>query len=100
MTCAACIEIGLGGWSTREHTCGAPPLVAEIPAKPTLLSALTAIGSAHAGEALTPEALLERLRDPEFRRRFNGPPPAKVTFPDEATARLASDFENAGRRQR
>lgn len=35
MNCTACIEIGLGGWSTREHTCGAPPLIVEIPAKPT-----------------------------------------------------------------
>lgn len=32
MNCTACIEIGLGGWSTREHTCGAPPLIVEIPA--------------------------------------------------------------------
>ncbi len=64
----------------------------------SLLSALTAIGSAHAGEALTPEALLGRLRDPEFRRRFNGPAPAEVVFPDEATAAFAAAFENAGRR--
>ena len=70
------------------------------PPAATLLSALTAIGSAHAGEALTPVALLERLRDPEFRRRFNGAPPAEVTFPDEATAKAAADFENAGRRSR
>jgi hypothetical protein len=38
------------------------------------------------------------LRDPEFRRRFNGPPPAEVVFPDEETAALAAEFENAGRR--
>lgn len=66
--------------------------------RPKLLDALVAIGSAHAGEPLTPEALLERLRDPGFRRRFNGPPPSEVTFPDEETAALAAWFENQGRR--
>lgn len=59
------------------------------------LDALTAIGSAHAGKALAPEALLERLRDADFRRRFNGPAPARVTFPDPETAALATAFENA-----
>ncbi len=66
--------------------------------KPSLLAALTAIGSAHAGETLTPEALLERLRDPDFRRRFNGPPPPVVTFPDAETAEAAAAFENARRK--
>lgn len=64
-----------------------------------LLAALVAIGSAHAGEPLTPEALYERLRDPNFRRRFNGPPPPKVTFPDEETAAVAAAFENAATRR-
>ena len=63
-----------------------------------MVDMLTAIGSAHAGERLTPEQLLERLRDPEFRARFNGPPPAEVAFDDEATAAFAARFENAGRR--
>lgn len=65
----------------------------------TLLDVLVAIGSAHAGEPLTPEALLQRLRDDDFRRRFNGPPPAEVTFPDEQTAALAAAFENAAVRR-
>lgn len=63
--------------------------------KPHMLDVFLAIGSAHAGEPLTHEALLERLRDPDFRRRFNGPPPAVVTFPDAETAELAAAFENA-----
>lgn len=63
-----------------------------------LLDALVAIGSAHAGEQLTPEELYRRLADDDFRARFNGPPPSSVTFPDEATAALATAFENAGRR--
>lgn len=63
-----------------------------------LLDVLTAIGSAHAGEPLTEEELLARLRDPAFRARFNGPPPAEVTFPNEETAALAVAFENAGSR--
>lgn len=75
----------------------------------TMLSALTAIGSAHAGEALTPEAILRRLlpaddsteeqaRAAEFRRRFNGPAPAAVKYPDTATAAAASRFEDAATR--
>lgn len=65
----------------------------------TLLDAFLAIGSAHAGEPLTHEALLERLLDDDFRRRFNGPPPAVVAFPDEQTAALAAAFENAATRR-
>lgn len=65
---------------------------------PRLLDVFLAIGSAHAGEPLTQEGLLERLKDPEFMRRFNGPPPPVVTFPDAETAALAAAFENAGRR--
>ena len=65
----------------------------------SLLDAFVAIGSAHAGEPLTPEALHERLlRDPVFRALFNGPPPAEVTFPDEETAIVAVLFEHAGSR--
>lgn len=60
-----------------------------------MLAMFLAIGSAHAGEPLTHETLLERLRDPEFRRRFNGPSPAVVTFPDEEAAALAVAFEKA-----
>ena len=66
-----------------------------------MLDVFTAIGSAHAGAPLTPDALLERLKDPAFRARFNGPPPPTVTFPDERTAArtaaLAAAFENATR---
>ena len=68
-------------------------------ARRQMLDIFVAIGSAHAGEPLTEEQLLERLRDPGFRARFNGPPPAEVTFPDEATAALATAFQNAGRRR-
>lgn len=65
-----------------------------------LLSVMVAIGSAHAGEALTPEMLLAKLHaDPGFMRRFNGPPPPEVTFPDEATAKLAVDWQNAAVRR-
>lgn len=60
-----------------------------------MLAVMTAIGSAHAGERLTPEQLLERLRDPAFRARFNGPMPSAVTFPDADTAALASSFQEA-----
>ncbi len=67
--------------------------------KPRLADALLAIGSAHAGEPLTHEQLLERLRDPVFRARFNGPAPAKVVFPDEETAALAVAFENKATRR-
>lgn len=74
-----------------------------------MLDVFLAIGSAHAGEPLTHEALLERFRghpdDPErdaaaaaFRAKFNGQPPAEVTFQDEEAAALAAEFENAGRR--
>lgn len=41
MTCAACVEVGLGGCSTREHTCGVPPLIVEITAKPAAIPGLT-----------------------------------------------------------
>lgn len=64
----------------------------------SLLDVFLAIGSAHAGEPLTHDALMERLRDPAFRARFNGPPPAEVVFPDEQTAAMAAAFENAGKR--
>jgi hypothetical protein len=75
----------------------------------SLLSALTAIGSAHAGEALAPDALLRRLlpaddspeeqtRAAEFRRRFNGPVPAEAWYPDAATAVVARKFEDAATR--
>lgn len=75
----------------------------------SLLDVFLALGSAHAGETLTHEQLIERMQghpdDPErdaaaaaFRARFNGPPPAVVTFPDEETAALAAAFENAGGR--
>lgn len=73
-----------------------------------LLAALTAVGSAHAGKDLTPEELQALLlgdgtpegaaRAAAFRARFNGPPPPMVTFPDEATARVAVEFENAAGR--
>lgn len=63
-----------------------------------MLDAFLAIGSAHAGEPLTHAQLLERLRDDDFRARFNGPPSPEVTFPDEETAAAAAAFENAGRR--
>ena len=66
-------------------------------ARADMLKVFTAIGSAHAGKPLTPDALLERLKDPAFRARFNGPPPPTVTFPDERTAALAAAFENATR---
>ena len=65
----------------------------------TLRDALLAIGSAHAGEPLTHEQLLERLRDPAFRARFNGPLPDVVVYPDAETAALASAFENASGRR-
>lgn len=63
-----------------------------------MLDVFLAIGSAHAGGPLTHGQLLERLRDPEFRARFNGPPSPEVTFPDEETAAAAVAFENAGKR--
>lgn len=66
-------------------------------ARDAMLRVFVAIGAAHAGGPLTLEALMERLRDPVFRARFNGPPPAAVTFPDEETAALAARFENAKR---
>lgn len=65
-----------------------------------MLAAFAAIGSAHAGEPLTPQQLMERLRDPQFRARFNGPVPPVVEFPDEETARAAAEFENAKRSER
>lgn len=59
---------------------------------------MLAIGSAHAGERLTQEQLMDRLKtDPAFRAKFNGPMPAKVVFPDALTASVASDFESAGK---
>lgn len=64
----------------------------------SLLDVFLTIGSAHAGEPLTHEALMERLLDPTFRARFNGPPPAEVVFADEQTAATATAFENAGKR--
>lgn len=75
----------------------------------SLLDVFLAIGSAHAGETLTHEQLLERMKghpdDPErdaaaeaFRARFNGPLPAVVVLPDEETAVIAALFEHAGRR--
>ena len=75
----------------------------------SLLDVFLAIGSAHAGEPLTHEQLLERMKghpdDPErdaaaaaFRTRFNGPLPAVVVRPDEETAVIAALFENAGSR--
>lgn len=63
----------------------------------TAVTAFAAIGSAIAGEALTPDALMRRLRDADFRKRFNGPAPPVVVFPDEATAKWAADFENMKR---
>lgn len=63
-----------------------------------VMAMFVAIGSAHAGEQLTADSLLERLADDDFRARFNGPPPPEVVFPDEETAALAAAFENAGRR--
>lgn len=73
-----------------------------------LLAALAAIGSAHAGEPLTPSELEARLlgdgtpegaaRAAAFRARFNGPAPPVVVFPDEETARVAVEFENAAKR--
>lgn len=65
-----------------------------------ILKMFLAIGSAHAGEPLTQEALLHRLEtDADFMRRFNGPPPPVVVFPDEETAALAVAFENAAVRR-
>ena len=76
-------------------------------AKPALLDVFSAIGSAHAGESLTPEQLQRRLlgdgapegdkRAADLRARFNGPAPSVISFPDEQTAALAIDFENAGK---
>ena len=53
-----------------------------------MLDVFTAIGSAHAGAPLTPDALLERLKDPAFRARFNGPPPPeeRIDLDDDAEA--------------
>lgn len=61
-----------------------------------MLAMFAAIGSAHVGEPLTAESLLERLHsDPEFMRRFNGSMPGVVKFPDAETARLAAAFDSA-----
>ena len=68
-------------------------------ARDRMLDVFLAIGSAHAGEPITHPMLLERLLcDPDFRRRFNGPPPVEVEFPDEETAAAAVAFESAARR--
>lgn len=67
-------------------------------ARDRMLSVFLAIGSAHAGTPLAHEDLLLCLCNPDSRRRFNGPPPPEVTFPDEETAALAAAFQNAGRR--
>jgi 3-oxoacyl-[acyl-carrier-protein] synthase III len=64
-----------------------------------MLAMFLAIGSAHAGEPLTHEDLLHRLEtDPDFMRRFNGPPPPEVEFHDEETAALAAAWQNAAKR--
>lgn len=65
-------------------------------ARDQMLAMFVAQGSAIAGEPLTRETLFERLRDPEFRARFNGPAPTVVRYPDAATARLAAGFEEGG----
>lgn len=60
-----------------------------------MLAMFVAIGSAHAGEPLTPDELVAKLQtDQDFMRRFNGPVPAEVAFPDEATAALAVTWQS------
>lgn len=64
-------------------------------AKKAMLDAMLAIGSAHAGQRLTHDELLERLKDDAFRARFNGPIPEVVMFPNEDAARTARTLEAA-----
>lgn len=56
---------------------------------------MLAIGSAHAGKRLTHAELLERMKDPDFRKKFNGQFPDTVVYPDVHTAHLATEFERA-----